>query len=101
MAKYVWNEPNILHVPGVMDPKGDVEKNTPGAIFAPGMPVELDDKDAERPLVKALIDAKKLTLATDEDEEKAAQVEAERQRENMEAETKAREAGPRTPGQRR
>lgn len=101
MAKYVWNKPNIMHVPGVMDPKGDVEKNTPGAIFAPGMPVELDDKDAQRPAVKAYIDSKQLTLATDEDEERAAQVEAERQRENQEAEAKARESGPRQPGAKR
>jgi len=101
MAKYVWNLPNILHVPGQIDPKGDPEKMTPGAIFAPGIPTDLDDKDAANPAVKAHIDAKRLTLATDEDEEKAAQVELERQRENMEAETKAREAGPRQVGGKR
>lgn len=84
--EYVYHGSNVLHVPAVIDPQGDPEKTTPGAMFAPGIPTTLDDRDAQRPTVKHLIDTEVLKPASDADKARAAEIEDERKRENAERE---------------
>ena len=85
MADYVYTGQNIFHVPARIDPAGDPEKTTPGAIFAPGVPTPLDDRDAQNPHVQEMIKRGQLRPAEAADTQKAAQVEEERKRENEEA----------------
>jgi len=101
MAEYVYSGQNIFHVPARIDPQGKPENTTPGAVFAPGIPTELDDRDAENPLVKQLIEAGTLKPAQDADKARAAQIEDERKRENEEAKAKAAQAGGQNPAGKR
>jgi hypothetical protein len=91
MAEYVYSGQNIFHVPPRIDPQGNPEKTTPGAVFAPGIPTELDDRDAQNPLVQQLMKAGSLRPAQDEDKARAAEIEDERKRELAEQEQKAKQ----------
>ena len=93
MAEYVYSGQNIFHVPPRIDPQGKPENTTPGAVFAPGVPTELDDRDAENPLVKQLMQEGRLKPANEDDRARAAKVEEDRKRELAEAEEKAKAQG--------
>jgi len=82
MAEYVYSGVNVFHVPARIDPQGDPEKSTPGAMFVPGVPTELDDRDAQNPAVKQLMESQLLRPAEDADKQRAKEVDDERRREN-------------------